>query len=36
VVFLSSTVNSIKLGNGAVRANDLTVPEEAPDLSQSH
>jgi len=36
MVFLSSTINSIKLGNSAVGANDLAVSEEAPDLSQSH
>ena len=36
VVFLSSRVNSIKLSNSAVGANDLAVSEEAPDLSQSH
>ena len=36
VVFLSSTVTSIKLSNRAVGANDLAVSEEAPDLSQSH
>ena len=36
MVFLASTVNSIKLGNGAVGSNYLAVSEEAPHLSKGH
>ena len=36
VIFLASTVNSIKLGNCAVGSNNLAVSEEAPYLSKCH
>lgn len=36
VVLLALVVNAIKLGQGAVRANDLGVAEESPDLAQGH